>query len=1098
MSPRKARPSAAALAGPLLVLWVVLLCGAFASAQSTRSGPRHAPDTILVRFKASAPPSEQAQAHALTGGRVHRTFTLVDGLQVVRIPRGMTVKEAIERYQQHPAVLYAEPNWIVQHQATPNDPSFADLWGLNNTGQNGGVPDADIDAVEAWNLTTGSSNVVVAVIDSGIDPNHPDLSANLFRNTADCNSNGIDDDGNGQVDDCFGIDTANNTSNPVDDNNHGTHVSGTIGATGNNGVGVVGVNWTVRIMACKFLGAAGSGTLGDAIDCLEYVKLMKDRGVDIVATNNSWGGGGFSQSLFDAIEAHLQRGILFIAAAGNNNSDNDATPFYPAGYYLPNVIAVAATTRTDSRASFSNFGRHTVALGAPGDTILSTTPNNTYSFFSGTSMATPHVTGVAALLKAQDPTRDWRAIKNLILAGGDTIAGLAGATVTQKRLNARGALSCSDAPVYARLLPVGAAVTSSVGTPVDLAALNINCASPNGNVVVTVEPGGQQVTLADDGVGADRAAGDGIYSGEWIPTAVGTYTITFPGGDQVTAQVLGNYQVSQTTSTYRTIVGTNLNMDDDAVAFVGAPFLIPFGGGRFNGVFVSANGNASFTGGFTNPANVALPVSQVATLLAPWWDDLFPIAGTSQNVFWDVLGSAPNRELVVEWRDVRVSACQTSATATIKFQIVFFESSDSVLFNYADTSVGGACASSDRGGSATVGLQTSTQSAVQWSVNTQSLTDGLSLLWSTLPPSRISVTPTSRSFGTVALGSSEDRVFTVQNMGASAVSGTATTTAPFSILSGGAYSLAAGQSQQVTVRFTPVSAGTASASVSFTGGGGSSRAVLGTGVAVSPGLAPAGLSATPISAGQINLTWQDTNADESQSRIERKIGTGGTFVQIAAPPANVTTFSDTALNAATTYVYRVRACNSIGCSPYSNEATATTPRLPVALSLTLRGSAAGAVTSNPTGLSCSASCSANFAGGAVVTLTAVPGTKSRFKSWGGACSGTTPTCTVTMSDVRSVTATFSIVFTDATDLDFLPLNTPIRAVHFTELLDAINAVQPGTNLTWPSPAPAVGGTVLAIHAQTLRQPLGLSPVSIGSTINAQHIDEIRRKIRSLE
>src|SRR5262245_55815131 len=276
----------------VVALRLVLLSSAIAAAQTARSGPRHAPDSILVRFKAAAPPSERTQAHAMAGVGVHRSFTLVEGLQVVRVPPGMTVKETIERYQRHPAVLYAEPNWIVHHQASPNDPGFGDMWGLHNTGQSGGVPDADIDAVEAWNLTTGSSDVVVAVIDSGIDPNHPDLSANLFRNTADCNSNGVDDDGNGQIDDCFGIDTANNTSNPLDDNNHGTHVAGTIGATGNNGVGVVGVNWTVRIMACKFLGATGSGSLADAIDCLEYVKLMKDRGVNIVATNNSWGGGG--------------------------------------------------------------------------------------------------------------------------------------------------------------------------------------------------------------------------------------------------------------------------------------------------------------------------------------------------------------------------------------------------------------------------------------------------------------------------------------------------------------------------------------------------------------------------------------------------------------------------------------------------------------------------------------------------------------------------------------------------------------------------------------------------------------------------------------
>ena len=161
----------------------------------------------------------------------------------------------------------------------------------------------------------------MAVIDTGIDYNHQDLSANMFRNTVDCNSNGLDDDGNGYIDDCFGIDTANDDSDPFDDDEHGTHVAGTIGAAGNNGVGVVGVNWTVRLMACKFLNADGEGTTADAIDCLEYVKLMKDRGVSIVATNNSWGGGAFSQALFDAIEAHLQHGILFIAAAGNGGPD---------------------------------------------------------------------------------------------------------------------------------------------------------------------------------------------------------------------------------------------------------------------------------------------------------------------------------------------------------------------------------------------------------------------------------------------------------------------------------------------------------------------------------------------------------------------------------------------------------------------------------------------------------------------------------------------------------------------------------------------------------------------------------------------------------
>src|SRR5881628_3272127 len=563
--------------------------------------PRHAPDTILVRFKDSAQLQDQALAHALVGGHVHKHFSMVKGLQAVRIPAGMHVKEALARYRKHPDVLYAEPDWIVHTQTVPNDPMFGTLWGLNNIGQSGGVVDADIDAVEAWDITTGSSAVVVAVIDTGIDYNHQDLSANMFRNTPDCNSNGIDDDRNGKIDDCFGIDTVNKDSNPIDDHNHGTHVSGTIGAGGNNGVGVVGVNWTVRLMACKFLDAGGFGWTSDAIDCLEYVKLMKDRGVNIVATNNSWGGGGFSQALFDAIEAHRARGILFIVAAGNELSNNDTTPSYPASYSLSNILAVAATTRTDALASFSNFGRRSVHLGAPGSEILSTTPGNTYSIFSGTSMATPHVTGVAALLAAQDPTRDWRAIKNLILAGGDTLPSLVN-TITQKRLNARGALTCSDSTVLSRLTPVGNAISGSVGTPIDLAVLHINCAQPNGEVSVTVDPGGQIVSLVDDGLGPDQAAGDGIYSARWTPAAGGNYTLTFPGGDVVTVQALAlaNYTATPTDFNYRSITGTNLNLTDDSAASITSPFPILFGGGSFGTLFVGSNGNVNFSGAFAN------------------------------------------------------------------------------------------------------------------------------------------------------------------------------------------------------------------------------------------------------------------------------------------------------------------------------------------------------------------------------------------------------------------------------------------------------------------------------------------------------------------
>ncbi|OLB00745.1 MAG: hypothetical protein AUH09_03020 [Candidatus Rokubacteria bacterium 13_2_20CM_70_12] len=1104
----------------LLLLLSLLFPNASATAQPT---PRHAPDTILVRFKASALPADQALVHALVGAHAYKSFRIVEGLQAVRIPPGMRVKDAIEFYRRRPDVLYAEPNWIVDAQVVPSDPSFSSLWGLNNTGQNGGIPDADIDAPEAWDITTGSSDVVVAVIDTGIDYTHPDLSANMFRNELDCNSNGIDDDGNGLVDDCFGIDTANNDSNPMDDANpgHGSHVAGTIGAVGNNAVGVVGVNWTVRLMACKFLSATGSGSTADAIDCLEYVKLMKDRGVNIVATSNSWGGGGFSQALSDAIEAHLHRGILFIAAAGNANpgSNNDTKPFYPAAYYLPNVISVAATTRTDALASFSNFGRRTVHLGAPGQEILSTTPGNTYSSLSGTSMATPHVTGVAALLKAQDPARDWRALKNLILAGGDTVPSLATTTITQKRLNARGALTCSNSTVLSRLTPVGTTISGSVGTPLDLAVLNITCANPGGNVSVTVDPGGQIVSLTDDGLGSDQAAGDGVYSGRWVPLSGGSYTLTFPGDDVVTVQALAltTYTATPTTFNYRIITGTNLDLGDDSSAAITSPFPILFGGGSFSTLFVGSNGNVNFSSSaFLAPSNEPLPTSQIATLVAPWWDDLLPVAGTGQNVFWAVTGTAPGRELVIEWRDVRHFSCGSDGAATVRFQVVFFEGSSNLLFNYADATFGGLCVGSDRGGSATVGVQVSPSAGTQFSFNTQSLSDNTALLWTatvTVPPPTINVTPSSRSFGGVRVGGSEDLTFTVQNTGGGVVSGTATVGGPFLVVSGGSYSLSAGQSQRVTVRFSPSSAGTFSSNVTFSGAGGTTRAVTGTGTVASP-LAPTGLSATAGSTTQINLAWQDPNGNETETRIERKTGSGGTFGQIATVGANITSYLDTGLSPDTTYVYRLRACNAVGCSPYSNQTTANTPPGSFALTVAARGSGSGTVASSSGGINCPSSCAASFNSGTMVTLTVSPASGATFKQWGGACSGTSPSCAVTMTAAKSVTATFSLVFTDAT---VSPGSTIVKAVHVTDLRTAVNTLRGGNGLgpySFTDATLSAGSiAVKATHFSELRTALDQAYQRVGlplptytdptltpgeTAVKAAHLSELRSAVRGLE
>ncbi|MBI3466962.1 MAG: S8 family serine peptidase, partial [Planctomycetes bacterium] len=366
---------------------------------------------------------------------------LVPGLRKVRLPATVDVDTALAAYRSNPLVLYAQPNYRLRLAATPNDPEFSQLWGLNNTGQTGGTSGADIGAPQAWDATTGSGNTIVAVIDTGVDYAHPDLAANMWINAAELNGRrNRDDDGNGYVDDVYGYDFVNNDGDPMDDHNHGTHVAGTIGAVGNNGIGVTGVNWNVRIMALKFLDATGNGSESDAIEAINYAVA---NGATI--SNSSWGSTDVSQALADAIDQARLAGHIFVAGAGNGNAfgigqDNDRTPFYPASYDLDNIVAVAATDHNDDRAVFSNFGATSVDLGAPGVNILSTTRDNTYAVFSGTSMATPHVTGVIALVRDLHPDWTYRQVIDRVLSTTDPTQALAGITVTGGRLNAAAAL----------------------------------------------------------------------------------------------------------------------------------------------------------------------------------------------------------------------------------------------------------------------------------------------------------------------------------------------------------------------------------------------------------------------------------------------------------------------------------------------------------------------------------------------------------------------------------------------------------------------------------------------------------------------------------
>jgi subtilisin family serine protease len=523
-----------------LVVGVSALVGSLAlplavprAQQPGRADQRIVAGELIVKFSATVGESQRDRIVSDRGARVIRRFRALD-TRLVGLAPGQGVATALAAFRRQPGVLLAQPNFVrrVVGPAPPDDPYWLSgfLWGLER-----------IQTQPAWtSFTSGSADIVVAVLDTGVNYRHSDLSANMWTNPRETARNGRDDDGNGYVDDVYGIDTMNGDSDPMDDQGHGTHTAGTIAATGDNGIGIVGVAWGSRILSCKFIDASGQGTDAGAIECFNYVIELKRAGVDIRVTNNSWGSprdGEPAAVLQATIDEAGAEGIVNVFAAGNDGTNNDLVPFDPASFSSASVIAVAASNQSDGRPGFSNYGASSVDLAAPGDFILSTYSND-YAFASGTSMAAPHVAGTAALLASKIPTLSVEAIKGLLMQTVDALPQWAGVVASGGRLNVLNAVTAAGgniAPIVGLTAPAaGSAFPMSATVAVEATATDID------GLVSRVDFYANSVLVGTDSTGASD-----VFTASWTPAVAGPYSLTAVATDDVGAtRTSGPVQIS--------------------------------------------------------------------------------------------------------------------------------------------------------------------------------------------------------------------------------------------------------------------------------------------------------------------------------------------------------------------------------------------------------------------------------------------------------------------------------------------------------------------------------------------------------------------------
>lgn len=704
----------------------LIVAGALAvqPGSAAASSAEYVPGAVIVAYVPGTSAGEKVGARGAVGVRsAARVEKIAPRTELLTLAPGASVPAAVAALERDPSVLYAEPDYILHKSATSNDPYLTNgtLWGMlgpattpaNAWGSR---------AIEAWAAgETGSSSVYVGIIDTGVQITHPDLAGNMWTNPHEVAGNGIDDDGNGYIDDVNGWDFDDNDNSVYDStgDDHGTHVSGTIGGVGGNGVGVAGVNWDVTMIPAKFLSdSTGTGSTSNAVKAIDYLTDLRTRhGMNIVATNNSWGGGGYSQSLVDAIRRGGAAGIVFVAAAGNDNSDNDAIPAYPASYTCPIggsvdcIVTVAAISNTGTRAWFSNYGATSVDLGAPGVAITSTLPPNTYGSYNGTSMATPHVTGAIALCASIDSSLTATDLIGVTLQSVAATASMSGKTVTGGRLDVEAMRAlCAPAASPPTGAPSSLTTTVQSHSAIDLQWVDGVTGETRFEIERSVSTEG--VCGAFARIGSVSAGGTAYADSGLEASTAYCYRVrgaNSAGATAYSATVTATTNVGPPAYACQSVPfswidpvgGTAYSLADDASATVTLPFAFDFYGTSYSTAEIASNGFVRLgAGAATDYRNVSIPsIDDPNAFIAPAWDDWAPNQGGTVSA--RLIGSSPNRVYVVTWDEVP----HYNFPGEASFQVLLFEGGD-VVMQYRDMTVG--LVGIDDGASATAGTEDAT------------------------------------------------------------------------------------------------------------------------------------------------------------------------------------------------------------------------------------------------------------------------------------------------------------------------------------------------------------------------------------------------------